>query len=127
MDSPRAVQDRAALHRLIHQKPNLLPQAGPLRLMVLGSEVQLGSGNADILAVEPYGQPTFIEVKLASNGEARRARSFAARGTEGAQVLQVGTAALAAGAEDGVGVLGSDALHTQGRTGDISAGFLGST
>ena len=46
LDSPRAFQDEAALHRLIHQNPHLLPLAGSLRLMVLGSEVQLGNGYA---------------------------------------------------------------------------------
>ena len=72
LDSPKAFQDEASLHRLIHQNPNLLPLAGSLRLMVLGSEVQLGNGYADILAVEPSGRPVIIEVKLASNREARR-------------------------------------------------------
>ena len=42
-------------------------------LTVLGSEIQLGTGYADILAVESSGRPTIIEVKLASNSEARRA------------------------------------------------------
>ena len=72
LKSPRAFQDEAALHRLIHQNPHLLPLVGSLRLMILGSEVQLGNGYADILAVEPSGRPTIIEVKLASNREARR-------------------------------------------------------
>ena len=34
--------------------------------------MQLGTGYADILAVESSGRPTIIEVKLASNPEARR-------------------------------------------------------
>ncbi len=72
LDSPKAFQDEASLHRLIHQNPNLLPLAGPLRLKVLGSEVQLGNGYADILAVEPSGRPVIIEVKLDSSREARR-------------------------------------------------------
>ena len=49
--SPRAFQDEASLHSLIQQNPDLLPLAGSLRLMVLGSEVGLGNGYADILAV----------------------------------------------------------------------------
>ena len=39
----------------------------------MGSEIQLGTGYADILAVESSGRPAIIEVKLASNPEARRA------------------------------------------------------
>lgn len=38
-----------------------------------GSEVRLGSGYADLLAVETGGRPVLIEVKLAYNAEARRA------------------------------------------------------
>ena len=70
--SPRAFQDEASLHSLIQQNPDLLPLAGSLRLMVLGSEVGLGNGYADILAVEPSGRPALIEVKLARNPAARR-------------------------------------------------------
>jgi len=72
LDAPQAFQDEASLHRLIQRNPELLPIAGSLRLLVLGSEVQLGNGYADILAVEPSGRPTIIEVKLARNAEARR-------------------------------------------------------
>ena len=64
--------DEAALHRLIHENPRLLPLAGSPRLAVLGSEVQLGTGRADILAVEPSGRPAIIELKLASNPAAHR-------------------------------------------------------
>ena len=39
----------------------------------MGSEIQLGTGYADILAGESSGRPAIIEVKLASNPEARRA------------------------------------------------------
>jgi len=39
----------------------------------LGSEVQLGAGYADILAVESGGRPSIIEVKLVGNPESRRA------------------------------------------------------
>ena len=72
LDAPQAFQDEASLHRLIQRNPELLPVAGSVRLLVLGSEVQLGNGYADILAVEPSGRPTIIEVKLARNAEARR-------------------------------------------------------
>ena len=73
LGSPQAFQDEAALHGLIEQNPRLLPLAGSPSLTVLGSEIQLGTGYADILAVESSGRPTIIEVKLASNPEARRA------------------------------------------------------
>ena len=49
-----------------------MPLAGLPRLTVLGSEVRLGNGYADILAVEPTGRPAIIEVKLARNPEARK-------------------------------------------------------
>ena len=73
LGSPQAFQDEATLHSLIEKNPQLLPLAGSPRLTVLGSEIQLGTGYADILAVESSGRPTIIEVKLASNPEARRA------------------------------------------------------
>ena len=73
LGSPQAFHDEATLHRLIEQNPRLLPLAGSPRLTVLGSEIKLGTGYADILAVESSGRPAIIEVKLASNPEARRA------------------------------------------------------
>lgn len=72
LEASQPFQDEASLHRLIEENPNLLPLAGSMRLMVLGSEVQLGNGYADIVAVEPSGRPAIIEFKLASNREARR-------------------------------------------------------
>ncbi len=71
--SSEAFSDEATLHRLIVENPQLLPLVGSPRLIVLGCEVQLGTGYADILAVESSGRPTIIEVKLAKNPEARRA------------------------------------------------------
>ena len=73
LGSPQAFQDEAMLRSLIVENPQLLPLAGSPRLTVLGSEVQLGTGYADILAVESSGRPALIEVKLSSNREARRA------------------------------------------------------
>ena len=69
---PRPYDDEATLHRLIADYPQLLPLAGSSRLRVFGSEVPLGPGCADILAVESLGRPTIIEVKLSRNREARR-------------------------------------------------------
>jgi hypothetical protein len=71
--SPAGFPDEASLHSLIEQSPQLLPLAGSPRLTVLGREVRLGSGSADLVAVEPNGRMAVIEVKLASNAEARRA------------------------------------------------------
>ncbi len=70
---PAGFPDEAALHTLIEQSPQLLPLAGSPRLTVLGREVRLGNGSADLLAVEPNGRLVVVEVKLASNAEARRA------------------------------------------------------
>ncbi|MCY4383118.1 MAG: hypothetical protein OXE44_08215 [Nitrospinae bacterium] len=70
---PRAFEDEAKLHELINENPQFLPLSGSPRLVVLGSEIQLGNGYADILAVESSGRPAVIEVKLRQNPEARRA------------------------------------------------------
>lgn len=51
----------------------MLPLAGSPRLTVLGREVRLGTGSADLLAVESTGRVVIIEVKLAENAESRRA------------------------------------------------------
>jgi hypothetical protein len=65
--------DEAALHSLVEQAPQILPLAGSPRLIILGREVLLGNGYADLIAVEPSGRLAIIEVKLARNAEARRA------------------------------------------------------
>ena len=70
---PIGFPDEDTLHSLVEQAPQLLPLAGSPDLVVLGREVRLGSGWADLIAVEPSGRPAIIEVKLARNGEARRA------------------------------------------------------
>jgi hypothetical protein len=51
----------------------MLPLAGSPQLTVLGREVRLGNGFADLIAVESTGRPVVIEVKLAGNAESRRA------------------------------------------------------
>lgn len=61
------------LHTLVADAPHILPLAGDPQLVVLGREVRLGSGSADLVAVEPSGRLVIIEVKLAKNAEARRA------------------------------------------------------
>lgn len=71
--APVGFPDERTLHELAEESPELLPLAGSPRLVVLGREVPLGSGYADLLAVEPTGRLALLEVKLASNAEARRA------------------------------------------------------
>ena len=69
---PHAFEDEANLHELIKENPQFLPLSGSPRLVVLGSEIQLGAGYADILAIESSGRPTIVEVKLERNPAARR-------------------------------------------------------
>jgi hypothetical protein len=71
--APSGFPDEASLHSLIEQSPQLLPLAGSPRLTILGREVRLGNGSADLIAVEPNGRLVVIEVKLSNNAEARRA------------------------------------------------------
>lgn len=61
------------MHDLVQTAPHMLPLAGSPRLTVLGREVRLGAGWADLLAVESSGRLVIIEVKLAGNAESRRA------------------------------------------------------
>jgi hypothetical protein len=71
--APAAYPAEAALHDLVQRAPQMLPLAGFPRLTVLGREVRLGGGYADLLAVESSGRLVVIEVKLAGNAESRRA------------------------------------------------------
>lgn len=71
--SPTGFSAEAGLHDLVEANPALLPLSGSPQLAVLGREVALGPGSADLLAVEPTGRLAVIEVKLAQNPEARRA------------------------------------------------------
>ena len=54
--SPKGFPDEGTLHDLVEKAPQLLPLAGSPRLTILGREVQLGSGRADLVAVEPSGR-----------------------------------------------------------------------
>jgi hypothetical protein len=65
--------NETALHTLVEQAPQILPLAGSPRLVIVGREVLLGNGYADLIAVEPTGRLAIIEVKLVRNAEARRA------------------------------------------------------
>ena len=70
---PAAFPYEQELHELVSSAPELLPLAGSPDLVTLGDEVALGNGYADVLALERSGRFVLIEVKLASNSEARRA------------------------------------------------------
>lgn len=70
---PTGFPDEATLHALVAREPQLLPLSGAPQIAVLGQEVALGEGSADILAVEDSGRLVVMEVKLAVNAEARRA------------------------------------------------------
>jgi hypothetical protein len=71
--SATTMPDEATLHALVEDAPQLLPLAGSPNLVVVGREVQLGAGYADLIAVEPTGRLVVLEIKLARNAEARRA------------------------------------------------------
>ncbi len=70
---PTGFPDEESLHDRVEEAPQLLPLAGSPRLTILGREVYLGPGKADLVAVDRHGRPTVVEVKLAKNAEARRA------------------------------------------------------
>src|SRR5215211_692488 len=71
--SPAGFPDEAALHGLVEQAPHILPLAGVPQMVVVGREVLLGGNWADLIAIESTGRLAIIEIKLASNAEARRA------------------------------------------------------
>lgn len=71
--STTGFDDERALQSLVDEAPQMLPLSGSPNVVVIGREVQLGSGFADLLAIEADGRPVVIEVKLARNAEARRA------------------------------------------------------
>jgi hypothetical protein len=70
---PSGFPSEEKLHDLVQEAPNLLPLSGDPVLVVLGREVALGPGYADLIAVETDGRLTVIEIKLRRNAEARRA------------------------------------------------------
>jgi hypothetical protein len=70
---PSGFANEEALHDLVEEAPHLLPLSGDPALVVVGREVALGSGYADLVAIEPNGRLSVIEIKLRRNAEARRA------------------------------------------------------
>lgn len=61
---PTDYPSEEALHDLVEEAPNLLPLSGAPTLTVLGREVAIGPGYADLVAVEADGRLTIIEIKL---------------------------------------------------------------
>ena len=70
--SPIDYESEAELHRFIERNPQSLPLINTPKVMVLGSEITLGWGRLDILAIESTGRPVLIEVKLVRNLESYR-------------------------------------------------------
>src|SRR4051794_27644365 len=70
---PAGFPSEEKLHDLVADAPSLLPLSGDPSVVVLGREVALGPGYADLVAVETDGRPVVIEIKLRRNSEARRA------------------------------------------------------
>lgn len=71
--APAGFPSEEKLHDLVEGSPELLPLSGDPSMVVLGREVRLGPGSADLLAVEPDGRLVVIEIKLRKNAETRRA------------------------------------------------------
>jgi hypothetical protein len=73
LSAPVGFPDEQTLHDLVEETPQILPLAGDPTLVVVGKEVGLGNGYADIVAVEPSGRLAVVDFKLSRNAEARRA------------------------------------------------------
>ena len=71
--APTGFPDEQTLHDLVEGTPQILPLAAFPRLVVVGKEVALGNGYADLLAIESSGRLVLVEIKLPRNAEARRA------------------------------------------------------
>jgi RecB family endonuclease NucS len=69
--STETFEDEATLHTLVEKSPQMLPLAGSPTLAIVGREGRLGTGYADLIAIEPSGRVVVIEVKLARNAEGR--------------------------------------------------------
>lgn len=71
--APAGFDSEEKLHDLVEESPSLLPLSGSPSLVILGREVPIGPGIADLVAVEPDGRLVVIEIKLNKNSQARRA------------------------------------------------------
>ncbi len=70
---PSGFPDEKTLHDLVEDAPQLLPLSGSPHLVIVGREVFIGGGSADLIAIEPDGRVAILEIKLRQNSEARRA------------------------------------------------------
>jgi hypothetical protein len=70
--APAGYPDDATLHTLVERRRIHFPLAGTPRMVIVGREVALGNGYADLLAVEPSGRLATIQVTPARNAEAQR-------------------------------------------------------
>ena len=69
---PSGFPSEEKLHDLVAEAPSLLPLSGDPTVVMLGREVGLGPGWADLIAVESDGRLVVIEIKLSRNSEAKR-------------------------------------------------------
>src|SRR5918997_1967452 len=67
--APTGFPDEQTLHDLVEETPQILPLAGDPRLVMIGKEVLLGNGYADLVAVEPSGRLVVVEMKLSRNAD----------------------------------------------------------
>ena len=54
--APAGCPDERTLQGLVEETPQIMPLAGEPRLVIVGKEVSLGNGYADLIAVEPSGR-----------------------------------------------------------------------
>jgi hypothetical protein len=71
--APTGFPGEQTLHDFVEETPQILPLAGDPKLVVLGKDVGLGNGYADLVAIEPSSRLVVVEIKLSRNAEARRA------------------------------------------------------
>ncbi|GAA0234615.1 hypothetical protein GCM10009527_033890 [Actinomadura nitritigenes] len=70
---PEPFEREQVLHDSIEHGAAMLPLPGQPTVVLLGREVQLGNGYADLIAIEAEtGRPVVIEAKLASNADRRQ-------------------------------------------------------
>ncbi len=60
---PSGFPSEEKLHDLVEGSPNLLPLSGDPSLTVLGREVAVGPGYADLLAIEADGRLAIVEIR----------------------------------------------------------------
>ncbi len=72
--APTGFPGEQTLRDLVEEASQILPLAGDPRLVVLGKEVLLGNGYADLVAVEPSGSLVVVEIKPSRNAKTRDGR-----------------------------------------------------